>query len=549
MKRLTSHRGIMFLTLVLVILVVSLQLVLSAEFSMVVTEQVWLTTNDGVRLNARIYRSKSDSAPMPGIVICHGFFASHQIMQNSFSLEFAKRGFLVVALDLRGHGDSGGNLELSTPLRPRMSPFDLFNETKLERDIRAAVDYLLSRTDVDNNTIAVLGHSLGGAAVFKHGYSDPRVKSVVAIAPALSSASEMDLTSPQNLLLVVGERDNIVRTMFVLNLLNRTTNGGDEIGTLYGTFSGGDARRMIVAPRTDHAGEMLDPYIVEEAIAWVEASLGIESNLPLSLSTPFILLLVIAGTASMLSIFPAMLCVKGIRRLTQHGNPSKPKSISRGVSELVLIYLGALVMGAMLSVLFVNAGLWIWVPVIFGELLIRPYLIASIILFFAFIVLKGTEQKLDLYQWGLKVDALKNALLGILGFTVVFSIMNVLLTQHFFDILPTARELSLMMVLFPFFLPLTFMDEVWVRNMQSRLSYSPWLSIGFPVILYFIPKVFLLALGSLIFGDFVLLASALLLIPSFFTAWLFNESGHFTGGATFNALFIAWIVAVIFPFG
>jgi hypothetical protein len=219
------------------------------------------------------------------------------------------------------------------------------------------------------------------------------------------------------------------------------------------------------------------------------------------------------------------------------------------VSELVLIYLGALVTGAVLSVLFVNAGLWIWVPVIFGELLIRPYLVASIILFFAFLFLKGTEQKLDLYLWGSKVDALKSALLGVLGFTVVFSIMNVILTQNFFDILPTARELSLMMVLFPFFLPLTFMDEVWVRNMQWRLSYSPWLSIGFPVILYLFPKVFLLALGSLIFGEFVLLASALLLIPSFFTAWLFDESGHFAEGATFNALFIAWIVAVIFPFG
>jgi len=79
----------------------------------VTTEQVWLTTSEGVRLKVEIYKPFSVSAALPGIVVCHGLLASYQTMQ-SFSLEFAKRGFMVVAIDLQGHGDSDGSISIGT---------------------------------------------------------------------------------------------------------------------------------------------------------------------------------------------------------------------------------------------------------------------------------------------------------------------------------------------------------------------------------------------------------------------------------------------------
>ena len=94
-------------------MIVLLRIGIYTNFSGVNTEKVWLTTSEGVRLSARVYKPTSASEIMPGIVVCHGLMASHQTMQSSFSLEFAKRGFLVVALDLSGHGDSEGSLDIS----------------------------------------------------------------------------------------------------------------------------------------------------------------------------------------------------------------------------------------------------------------------------------------------------------------------------------------------------------------------------------------------------------------------------------------------------
>ena len=106
-----------------------------------------------------------------------------------------------------------------------------------------------------------------------------------------------------------------------------------------------------------------------------------------------------------------------------------------------------------------------------------------------------------------------------------------------------------MIAFFFLFLPLTFMEELWLRKLQLRISQKPFLKIGIPVILYLSTKMLPLAFVSFIFGNLVLLASGLVFIPILFTALLFNENGNIIGGAVFNALLFAWVIAVVFPFG
>jgi pimeloyl-ACP methyl ester carboxylesterase len=60
----------------------------------------------------------------------------------------ARHGYGVLALDLRGHGESDG--------RSTSAPW------KLDDDIDAAVEWLAARTDVDATRIGLLGVSLGG---------------------------------------------------------------------------------------------------------------------------------------------------------------------------------------------------------------------------------------------------------------------------------------------------------------------------------------------------------------------------------------------------
>jgi len=147
------------------------------------------------------------------------------------------------------------------------------------------------------------------------------VKSVVAIAPA--SWIILNSTSPQNLLLAVGSRDFIVRESSLLDLLKLTTDGDEEIGKLYGNFSQGNARKMMIFYGTDHAGEMSDPRIVGEAIRWVEASLNNVSATPISILPWHSIFSPLSMITLILSIFPTMVCVKALRRLLTKGKPTR----------------------------------------------------------------------------------------------------------------------------------------------------------------------------------------------------------------------------------
>jgi len=542
-------------SLLYVILVALLVVGAYTSFSGVSVEQVWLTTSDGVQLNAKVYKQTSTSETLPGVIVCHGLSSSLEMMQSAYSLEFAKRGFLVVAIDLRGHGSSGGsiggvyssmNREATNRSMFEELMFSFFNETELEADVKAAVDYLLGRSDVVHDKVAVLGHSMGGAAVLSEGYSDLRVRSVVAIAPALSPLVEMNLTSPRNLLLAVGARDNIVREESILRLFRKTTGGGEEIGKLYGNFSEGNARKMIVSPGTDHVGEMLDTYIAKEAIAWVEASLGV-SPLPIALSPWINLILPLSVSAAILSAFPAVLLMKLFGQNVGEGKPhTKPLSTSMKTKKLLLIYLGAWGISGVLSLRF-DFLLSRLVPIMFADMFIENYITFSIIILSTAVLLWGTDQELRL-NLGSKITIVESAILSVLGFLVVFSALNITFDRVFINLYPSARRLLMIGQLFFLLLPPSLMDEILIRNFQNRLSLKPWQRIGATSILSLSLKLLILAFASFIFGAFIGLAAALLFIPALCSAWLFENSGSIAGGTIFSSLFMAWIMAAILPF-
>jgi hypothetical protein len=280
---------------------------------------------------------------------------------------------------------------------------------------------------------------------------------------------------------------------------------------------------------------------VEESIAWVEASLDIEPTQSISISPWLNIFLPLSVIASLLSVFPAIICVRELGKLKREVQ-SPEKTGLMGVGKLVIVYVGAWG-GSILSVLF--RSLFGWVPVVFADTLVAYYVTASIILLLAIIVFKRTNGKLQLSLLDIKTSVV----LGVSGFLVVFSALNVLFSWTFIDLLPTTRELFLMLGLFFVFLPLTVLDVTWLRNIQNKLSIKPWKRTGVTVILYMSEKLLILAFVSFIFRVFLWLTLTFLFIPGLFTAWMLENKESVIGGAIFNAFFIAWIVATVFPFG
>ena len=123
--------------------------------------RVDMTTADGVRLSGWYLPSRNGAA----VVLRHGAgstaadtMAHAQILHDS--------GYGVLATDARGHGDSGGQ------------GMDLGWYGEL--DIRAAIDSLAERAEVDPRRVGVVGLSMGGEEAIGAAGVDDRVRAVVA---------------------------------------------------------------------------------------------------------------------------------------------------------------------------------------------------------------------------------------------------------------------------------------------------------------------------------------------------------------------------------
>ena len=70
-------------------------------------EDVTFTTDVGATSHARLYIPETATAenPAPAVILCHGYTANLDAMEPN-AIELSRRGYVVMALDMYGHGDS-----------------------------------------------------------------------------------------------------------------------------------------------------------------------------------------------------------------------------------------------------------------------------------------------------------------------------------------------------------------------------------------------------------------------------------------------------------
>lgn len=125
------------------------------------TQEITFTTDVGAESHAKLYIPKSATAatPAPAVVFCHGYTASLDAMEPN-AIEFSRRGYVVLALDMYGHGDSSlppeGYSQVETGGVVDYAP-DLGSYSALQE--LAKYDF------VDLTKVGMLGHSMGTAAI------------------------------------------------------------------------------------------------------------------------------------------------------------------------------------------------------------------------------------------------------------------------------------------------------------------------------------------------------------------------------------------------
>jgi alpha-beta hydrolase superfamily lysophospholipase len=116
-------------------------------------------------------------APVPCLVMGHGFGLTRRCGLREFAETFAGAGYAVVLFDYRGFGDSGG------------IPRQLVSFRKQLEDWGTAVDFARAQPEVDSNRVITWGFSLGAGHALTVAARDGGVAAVVAVAPMFDGLS------------------------------------------------------------------------------------------------------------------------------------------------------------------------------------------------------------------------------------------------------------------------------------------------------------------------------------------------------------------------
>jgi dienelactone hydrolase len=134
-------------------------------------ESVTLTTTEGVQL-AAWYMPGTNGA---GVVVMHGAGSTRSDVLDQAAV-LARRGYTVVLIDARGHGDSRGTA----------MDFGWYGDL----DIAAGTAFLTSRPEVDPGRIGVVGFSMGGEEAIGAAAADSRIRAVVAEGATARQAAD-----------------------------------------------------------------------------------------------------------------------------------------------------------------------------------------------------------------------------------------------------------------------------------------------------------------------------------------------------------------------
>ncbi|MFQ5399129.1 MAG: alpha/beta fold hydrolase [Anaerolineae bacterium] len=161
-----------------------------------VVEAVTIEAADGLALHATYY-GPGGTAPFPGVILLHMLGSNRQVWDEvGFASLLADNGYAVLAVDMRGHGETGSS-------RDWVQAVD---------DMQRVWDYFAGRSEVAAEQTAVVGASIGANMALITGVNKPAASGVVLLSPGLdyrrvTTGDKMALYGERPILLVASKED------------------------------------------------------------------------------------------------------------------------------------------------------------------------------------------------------------------------------------------------------------------------------------------------------------------------------------------------------
>lgn len=141
------------------------------EQAIMMGELVEIEVNDGLKLVGTLYTPGDSSPPWPGVMLLHMMWGDRSSWED-FAIQLADAGYVVFTVDMRGHGDTGGEVD-----------WELAGD-----DLQLLWNYLGERPEIDENYMAVAGASIGANLALVTGADNSNARTVVLLSPGLNYA-------------------------------------------------------------------------------------------------------------------------------------------------------------------------------------------------------------------------------------------------------------------------------------------------------------------------------------------------------------------------
>jgi pimeloyl-ACP methyl ester carboxylesterase len=224
----------------------------------------------GNTMSALLYIPPNATAqtPAPGILAVHGYINSRET-QDGFAIEFARRGYVVLALDQTGHGYSDPPAFANGFGGPD------------------GLAHLRSLAVVDKNNVGLEGHSMGGWTVLAAATAMPDdYKSMVLEGSSTGKpfAAEGTTSWPRNVALVFAQYEEFSDLMWGVDRAFDVTKspklwalfgtqGPVEPGKVYGDVAQGNAR-VLYTPAISHPAEHISHQAIGYSLDWFAKTLS-----------------------------------------------------------------------------------------------------------------------------------------------------------------------------------------------------------------------------------------------------------------------------------
>lgn len=246
------------------------------DFGGVEVRDVRFQGPDGATLSALLHVPATVSAatPAPAILAIHGYINSRET-QSPYAIELARRGYVVLNMDQRGHGYSDPPAFAAGFGGP------------------AGLAYLRSLPEVDPDRIGLIGHSMGGWAVLSAAASMPDAYETVIVSGSSTGTFGVppgDAEFPRNFALVFGKYDEFSATMWqapsgaaVVDTERLKTQFGTTetvvADRLYGSLADGTGRRLY-QPAQTHPANHITRSGIGPVLDWMQVALPAPSAIP-----------------------------------------------------------------------------------------------------------------------------------------------------------------------------------------------------------------------------------------------------------------------------